>query len=208
MPNFWLVGQVANLGSQMNDGQPRQVRSPVFGDQAAVAVLRSRFGAQQTRRLVAGQDVAPYLFGGSLLQEWEEAALIGGVCSAMRKTYSELLGRPVLVRFSIGDAVKLLLSRPDAEELAACGPLVPDQIVYCRGAPLWMEMPERRTDLRSRVEDLVKARAAGLATPNCLLVDGLNGYLFKFTSPESYFEEFRERGKRILESFTIVARIP
>ncbi|MDP6439523.1 MAG: SDR family oxidoreductase [Candidatus Brocadiia bacterium] len=113
----------------------------------------------------------------------EEAVLIGGLCSSLRRTYSELLGRPVLVRFGLGDPVKLLLSRPDVKELTSAGPLVPDQVVYCLGAALWVRMPEDPAELRSRVEEAVSGIAAGPATPTCLLVDGL-GLFAVGTSPK------------------------
>lgn len=43
-----------------------------------------------------------------------------------------------------------------------------------------------------------------LVSENCLLVEGVNGYLFKFTSPEDRFKQFRTSFQRILESFEIV----
>jgi rhamnose utilization protein RhaD (predicted bifunctional aldolase and dehydrogenase) len=38
-------------------------------------------------------------------------------------------------------AVAAFLARPDARDLALGGPLTPDQIVYCKSFPLWLELP-------------------------------------------------------------------
>ena len=43
-----------------------------------------------------------------------------------------------------------------------------------------------------------------LISENCLLVEGANGYLFKFTGPAAYFKDFRGCFWKILESFEIV----
>ncbi|MDP6108141.1 MAG: class II aldolase/adducin family protein, partial [Candidatus Brocadiia bacterium] len=103
----------------------------------------------------------------------EEAVLTGEVCSSLRRTYAELMGRPVLVRFGLADPVKLLLARPDGKELTSAGPLAPDQMVYCLGSATWVRMPEDPAELPARVEEAVRGIAAGPATPTCVLVDGL-----------------------------------
>jgi 1,6-anhydro-N-acetylmuramate kinase len=60
----------------MYDGQPRQVSGPVFGDEAAMAVVGGRLAAQQTGRTVAGQDVTANGFGGPLHQQRKKARFV------------------------------------------------------------------------------------------------------------------------------------
>ena len=102
----------------------------------------------------------------------KERGLIADTCAALRKGYEKLLDAPVLVRFSIADPVKAFFAHPEAEELARAGPVVPDQVVYCNGAPLWLRVGAAG-DLREAVEQLVSRQEAGVRTPVCLLVDGL-----------------------------------
>jgi len=103
----------------------------------------------------------------------EERECISELCAALRKTYAEVLGAPVLVRFSVGASVRSFLAHPQAEELASAGPLVPDQMVYCNGPAMWVPAPRPVDQARRAVEEVVRAHRAGPATPTCLLVDGV-----------------------------------
>ena len=102
-----------------------------------------------------------------------QAEMIADTCAGLRATYADIYKGRVLVRFSAGNAVKTFLSHPRAAELAATPALWPDQVVYCRGGPLWVAAPEEGGLLRSRVEEAVRARADDSHTPTCLVADGL-----------------------------------
>ena len=103
----------------------------------------------------------------------EERDLIAEACAALRATYCDLFEQPVLVRFSIGGPVKLILSRHDVAQLVATDPLDPDQLVYCRGPALWVAMPPEGKGLRERIEEVVQDNATGPTTPTCVLVESL-----------------------------------
>ena len=118
-------------------------------------------------------------FGGE-----EETSRIAAVCAALRAAYARVLGRPALVRFSLGNTVKLLLDHPQAEQLASVGPLVPDHVVYCGGGALWVGMPQDASGLRERVARVIESNAAGEATPRCVLVDGLGLFAAGTSSKE------------------------
>ncbi|MFP4176731.1 MAG: SDR family oxidoreductase [Candidatus Brocadiia bacterium] len=111
-----------------------------------------------------------------------EQELINEVSAVMRRTYSDILGRPVLVRFSLGTSTHRFFGHPGCKELAESGPLVPDQVVYCNGSPIWVDNPDGG-ELDERVERLIREQEDGVNTPACVLVDGL-GLFVVGLSPE------------------------
>lgn len=102
----------------------------------------------------------------------QETEFVDDICAMMRRTYAEIVGAPVLVRFSLGTSTSRFFAYRNCESLAECGPLVPDQVVYCNGAPMWLGHPEEN-DLTERAENLIRENEAGPDTPACLLVDGV-----------------------------------
>jgi len=112
----------------------------------------------------------------------QEKELIGHICATLRRLYREVFGAPVLARFSVGAPVRTFLAHPRAHELAAAGPVVPDQVVYCNGAPLWVEAPPSAEAVAGMLERVVRANERGPQTPACVVVDGV-GLFAVGTSP-------------------------
>jgi len=103
----------------------------------------------------------------------QEMAYVADICAELRRLYADILGAPVLVRFTQGRSTRAFYAHPDCEKLAQEGPLVPDQVVYCNGGPLWLRAPDEAAGLRDEVRRVVQEHEDGLSTPLCLLVDGL-----------------------------------
>ena len=101
-----------------------------------------------------------------------EKELVNELCAVIRRTYRDIIGAPVLVRFSLGTSTRRFFSYPGCSELVAAGPMVPDQVVYCNGAPMWLGNPEE-DDLANRAAATIREHEDGINTPACLLVDGL-----------------------------------
>ncbi len=101
-----------------------------------------------------------------------ETQLVNDVCAVMRRTYADILDQSVLVQFSLPTSAQRFFSTPNCEQLAQCGPLVPDQVVYCNHGPLWLS-DAHEEGLAARVEEVIRDNAAEGGTPTCLLVDGL-----------------------------------
>ncbi|MCV2394194.1 SDR family NAD(P)-dependent oxidoreductase [Actinotalea sp. M2MS4P-6] len=81
-----------------------------------------------------------------------------------------------VVLFDDSDVVLDLVTDADGEQVAGGGPLIPDQIVYCRSFPMWFA-PEPGEDddaLAARLTDAVAAyRAAHGIPPTIVLVAGV-----------------------------------
>jgi len=115
-------------------------------------------------------------------QPARQPELVPEISAGLRRSYERILGAPVLVRFSRGPGVEALFARTEPRELADAKPVVPDQALYCKGAPLWMDPPRGVAGVRDAVAGLVDSHAAGPQTPTCLLVSGL-GLFAVGTSP-------------------------
>ncbi|MFP4028792.1 MAG: SDR family oxidoreductase [Candidatus Brocadiia bacterium] len=103
----------------------------------------------------------------------KEIELVSEACAHLRRVYAEILGSPVLVRYELGTAVKRFFAYSDCHRLTCSGPMVPDQMVYCNGAPIWVESPDKMGDFPAALDHAVEREDAGAATPLCILVDGL-----------------------------------
>jgi len=133
----------------------------------------------------------------------QEDELVGEVCAVLRKRYREVLGTPVLVRYSVGEAVKTFLGHAQAEELAGADPLVPDEVVYCNGGPLWLGAPKDAQDVRKRVEQLVSEHAEDAYIPGCLLVDGLG--LFTVATGPVLLDSARAAMEAVLQMLVVAS---
>lgn len=58
---------------------------------------------------------------------------------AARKALFEATGEHVSVAHFLDDEIAGFLARPEAKELASLPPLIPEEIVYASGSPLWVE---------------------------------------------------------------------
>jgi rhamnose utilization protein RhaD (predicted bifunctional aldolase and dehydrogenase) len=65
--------------------------------------------------------------------------LVDVITQVLRDVLSPADEPAKVVWFDGSDAVFELMAREDARDLAMGGPLTPDQIVYCRSFPLWVE---------------------------------------------------------------------
>ncbi|MGD0091759.1 MAG: SDR family NAD(P)-dependent oxidoreductase [Planctomycetota bacterium] len=80
------------------------------------------------------------------------------------------------VCFDDSDILLSLVGAPDGKQLAAGGPLSPDQIVYCNSFPLWFEAAadEKPESLIARLRQAIAAHVAATRfPPHMILVKGL-----------------------------------
>ncbi len=108
--------------------------------------------------------------------ETEVRALVNVIGPALRG----LLGRsgePLkVVTFDCSAPVLDLVAGEGGRALAMGGPLTPDQIVYCRSFPLWLEAPlgEPAADLKARLTGAVREHSLTYQVPpTVVLVQGL-----------------------------------
>lgn len=106
--------------------------------------------------------------------EAEQRMAVVDVMAVARRFYSDVFGRPALARFDGNDVVRGFLRHPDAASLVAIKPMTPDEVVYCKAAPVWVDAaPGAQVDA-GEVEMALAAREDGPDdTPTCLLVGGL-----------------------------------
>jgi rhamnose utilization protein RhaD (predicted bifunctional aldolase and dehydrogenase)/NAD(P)-dependent dehydrogenase (short-subunit alcohol dehydrogenase family) len=107
--------------------------------------------------------------------------------AAAARNLIQIIGPALRGLLAVGDSLKVVTFSDDPEVMelvggaegktvATTGPLTPDQIVYCKSFPLWIEAPADATaaalveQLRSAVQE--HARKTG-APPNVVLVKGL-----------------------------------
>jgi len=103
----------------------------------------------------------------------EMTQIVAEIRAAMRRSYARVYGWPVLVEFCEGEPVKSFLAQPNARALVSGSALMPDQVVYCKGMPLWLDPEESPQASAEAAEALIGGAAAGCDTPACLLVDGV-----------------------------------
>lgn len=77
------------------------------------------------------------------------------------------LGEPVIVAHRGSGPVQRFLSHPDAKRMTDAGPLIPDQIVYCKSFPLWISLDASVEEIDSAIEE--HRRTTGFL-PKVLLV--------------------------------------
>ncbi|HSV13795.1 MAG TPA: SDR family NAD(P)-dependent oxidoreductase [Tepidisphaeraceae bacterium] len=75
-----------------------------------------------------------------------------------------------IVAFDDSHDVMNLVGGVEAQTVATTGPLTPDQIVYCKSFPLWIDPPDSVEAIRSAIE---QHRAKHKADPHVVLVKGL-----------------------------------
>jgi NAD(P)-dependent dehydrogenase (short-subunit alcohol dehydrogenase family)/rhamnose utilization protein RhaD (predicted bifunctional aldolase and dehydrogenase) len=107
-------------------------------------------------------------------EEADRDAAAAHVMAAARRFYTGLFGRPALARFADGPVVTEFLRNPQAQDLAAVEPLTPDQVVYCKAAPVWVDLPADTGSIQETVTADLQGRDVGPDnTPTCMLVGGL-----------------------------------
>ncbi len=131
-----------------------------------------------------------------------ERALIADIAAAARKFYSKVFGKAALLTFDNGDTVQDFLRLPHAEELAGVNPLSPDQAIYCKDGPVWLEL-DPKTPVKEQVRGALSAVEAGDRTARCLLVDGL-GLLSAAPDPKQ-LDATSAMMRAALESISIAA---
>ena len=101
-----------------------------------------------------------------------ERELIADIAAAARKFYSEALDKTALLTFSNDETVTEFLRLPQAADLANVNPLSPDQAIYCKDSPVWLEL-DADAPVKDQVRDALSAVENGERTARCILVDGL-----------------------------------
>jgi rhamnulokinase len=92
------------------------------------------------------------------------------------------------VLFDASDVVAGLLARDDGRRLALGGPVTPDQIVYCRSFPLWLEVgpgdtgPALERHLAAGVHQYAERHGGA---PKVVLVPGAGMFTWGATWPEA-----------------------
>jgi rhamnulokinase len=111
------------------------------------------------------------------------------VMAALPRLLANGAEAPDEVVFDDSDVVTDLVTREDGRQLALGGPLTPDQIVYCRSFPLWLELPAGE----ATAVTLERVLEAGLleytdrygAPPEVLLIQGVGMLTWGATWPEA-----------------------
>jgi len=137
----------------------------------ALSLTKEVFGAIEGAVRKAREKAALPPF--SPLSAGQQEAMAAQVAAAMRPFYSAVLGRPALIRFDNEKAVTEFLRIPRARDLSKAPPMIPDQVVYCGGRPIWVEPHERETSVEREVISALKEVEAGADTPFCILLKGL-----------------------------------
>ncbi|MFA5124164.1 class II aldolase/adducin family protein, partial [Zavarzinia sp.] len=88
--------------------------------------------------------------------------------SAIRAALFRVDGRYRLVRGGTSRLVEDFMAMPGAARLSAAGPMSPDELVYCGGAPLWLE----NAGAESLARRLEARKKAGLKLPAAFLAPG------------------------------------
>jgi NAD(P)-dependent dehydrogenase (short-subunit alcohol dehydrogenase family)/rhamnose utilization protein RhaD (predicted bifunctional aldolase and dehydrogenase) len=102
-----------------------------------------------------------------------ERETVTHVASEARRFYSTLFGRTALVRYTSDETVREFLRLPDAPRLARTPPMSPDQVVYCRQGPVWVDAAGGPEAIAASVRQALGESEAGENTPLCILVAGL-----------------------------------
>jgi rhamnose utilization protein RhaD (predicted bifunctional aldolase and dehydrogenase)/NAD(P)-dependent dehydrogenase (short-subunit alcohol dehydrogenase family) len=114
--------------------------------------------------------------GAGTFGETEVRDLVNVIGPALRGLLSRT-GEPLkVVSFDDSAPVLDLVARQDGRAVAMGGPLTPDQIVYCRSFPLWVEARpgEPAGDLKARLATAVRQHAGTYQVPpTVVLVQGL-----------------------------------
>ena len=175
----------------------------VTGDDAerALQVTREVFGAIEERARQAREGAARPAI--ERLAEEAEAHVIGDVTAVMRRFYARTLDRPALVRFDDDEGVVRFLALPEASELCRVSPLMPDEVVYCRDRPLYVDLPADLPEVADSVQGALEGAEAGIDTPLCVLVSGVG--LFSAAVTPKLLDAVATTMKAILETLSVAA---
>jgi len=99
--------------------------------------------------------------------------LISSAAAELRNVYSEKLNMQVLVAYEMGDEVEAFMRSENPKRLAETPALMPDQQLYCNGAPVWVDLNIDPDALRNNLRCAVEAVEDGANTPLCVLIDGV-----------------------------------
>jgi rhamnose utilization protein RhaD (predicted bifunctional aldolase and dehydrogenase) len=135
--------------------------------------------------------------------EWERK-VVAAVTAALQTFYAGVFDQHVPVRFERDANVENFLRLPEARELTLVSPLMPDQVVYCRDHPVWIELPEAPDAAGPAVAAAMAEAAAGVDTPLCVLVSGVG--LFCAGLSEKLLEAVSATMKAVLEALSIAVR--
>lgn len=153
-----------NHGLVVSGDTPDEVRRHLEWLLASLRTLQGQAGSQ-----VAPAARAP-------IGDTDARALINVIGPALRGLLSQT-GSPLkVVTFDDSPPVVDLVTRDSSRELVMGGPLTPDQIVYCRSFPLWLETRagEHPVDLCRRLAAEVRQHtSAHGAPPLVVLVEDL-----------------------------------
>ncbi|MHC4480932.1 MAG: SDR family NAD(P)-dependent oxidoreductase, partial [Planctomycetota bacterium] len=167
----------------------------------AIAVTRQVFDTlEEVARAAAGQATLPPF---SPLPRDRRDAVVAETAAVMRRFYTEAFGRPALVRFDDGRTVTDFLRLPQATDLIGAGPLIPDQVIYCRGRPLWIEASGSGEQFRADLGAALREAEAGLDTPLCALVAGVG--LFCAAPGQKLLGAVCATTRAVLESLSVAA---
>jgi NAD(P)-dependent dehydrogenase (short-subunit alcohol dehydrogenase family)/rhamnose utilization protein RhaD (predicted bifunctional aldolase and dehydrogenase) len=167
----------------------------------ALQLTRHVFEAIQTRAEQAVEAAGLPPFSPLPAGETEEA--VQDVTAAMRSFYSDVLGRPALVRFDCEGPVQAFLRLPGAKELSQVSALMPDQVVYCRDHAVWVDLPPQLDGLHAAVTGALRHAEAGIDTPLCVLIPRLG--LFSAAATPKLLDAVSTTMKAILETLSVAA---
>ncbi len=167
----------------------------------ALAITRDVFAtieaaAAQARERAGLPDFAP-------ADGPRQGAAVRDVAAAMRRFYADVFGRPAVVCFERDEAVTEFLRLPSAAELCKVGPLTPDQVVYCRERPVWVDLPPDEWAVQTRVTAALEETKAGQDTPLCLVVAGLG--LFCAAPSPALLDAVSGTMRAVLETLSVTA---
>ncbi len=167
----------------------------------AIAVTKDVFRRIEDAASEAGRQAGLPDFAAPPPAREREA--IAEVAACMRRFYAGVFGRPVLVRFERDDVVAGFLRLLQAADLCGVNPLVPDEVVYCRDRPVWVELPAAGGDVQQTVSEALADVEAGVDTPLCVVVGGLG--LFCAAPSPSLLDATCSTMKAILETLSIAS---
>jgi rhamnose utilization protein RhaD (predicted bifunctional aldolase and dehydrogenase) len=163
-----------NHGVVIDGGTPEEVQGTLEWLLASLQGARSR--ARGARAGAGGRALGP-----------AAPAAVGQILASLRDVLNRPAGQKKHVQFFPSQPVAELMGRADRRELVMGGPLTPDQIVYCRSFPLWVEAhgTEDTATLQQHLGTLVRRYVAAYgALPAVILVDGVG----LFTAGDSWAE--------------------
>lgn len=165
----------------------------------ALAITQDVFAAIEAATARAQEEAGLPTF--TPLKGPQEQTAVAEVAAAMRRFHAAVFGRPALMCFECDETVTGFLRLPRAAQLCKVSPLVPDQVVYCRDRPVWVDLPAEQEAIQGHVAAALHRAEAGADTPLCVLVGGLG--LFCAASSPSLLEAVCGTMRAILETLSV-----